>query len=61
MNVRGAAVGFFDEDFKEGISGCGMVLKINDFHVFNLCMGGDQGSNTKAELLDLWGILYFAN
>ena len=59
MEVQGAAIGFFNRASKDGSCGCGMVLKISEFHVFNLPMAGDKGRNTKAELLGLWGILYF--
>ena len=34
-----------------------MVLVINKDHVFKLCMGGGLGSNTKYELLSLFGLL----
>ena len=32
---------FFYGASKKGYCGCGMVLKINESHVFNLWMGGD--------------------
>ena len=56
-----SAVGFFDGSSKEGRCGCGMVLKLNYQYCFNLWMGGEVGSNTKDELLGLWGVLFFAS
>ena len=52
-------VGFFDGSSKEGRCGSGMAMKLNE-HIFNIWMGGDKGSNTRDELLGLWGILFFA-
>ena len=52
-------VGFFDGSLKEGRCGSGMVMKLNE-HIFNIWMGGDEGSNTRDELLGLWRILFFA-
>ena len=37
-----------------------MVLVINKDHLFNLCLGGGLQSNTKDELLSLFGLLHFA-
>ena len=36
-----------------------MVLILNNDHLFNLRMGGGIGSNTRAKLLGLWGLLHF--
>ena len=36
------------------------LVKLNDQHYFKLWMGGEEGSNTKEELLGLWGVLFFA-
>ena len=37
-----------------------MVLYLNKDHYFTLRMGGGFGTNTKSELLSLWGLLQFA-
>ena len=37
-----------------------MVVRMDQYYYFNLCMVGGVGSNIKAELLDLWGVLFFA-
>ena len=39
MEVQGAAIGFFNRDSKDGSCGCGMVLKINEIHVFQVVYG----------------------
>lgn len=41
--------------FTEG----GMVLRLNEEHYFTISMGGGKRSNTKDELLSLWGLLQF--
>ena len=38
-----------------------MIVKINENHYFKLWMGRDKGSNTKAQLLGLWGVFFFSN
>ena len=52
------AVGYFDGAAQNNVCGCGMVIWISKDHFFSLCMGGGSGSNTRAELLSLWGLLY---
>ena len=55
-----SALDFFYRSSMNGLCGRGMVVKINESHWFNLWMGGRQGSNTKFELLGLWGVLFFS-
>ena len=61
VDVSSAVVGYFDGASNLNHCGCGMVLVLNKDHFFNLCMGGSLGSNTKAELLSLFGLLHFAS
>ena len=42
------AVGYFDRASSNDLCGCGMVLILNNDHIFNLRMGGGIESNTKA-------------
>ena len=37
-----------------------MVLRLNKNYYFTLRLGGGIGTNTKDELLSLWGLLKFA-
>ena len=37
-----------------------MPLKIRGEHIFEMWMGCGCGTNTRAEILALWGLLYFA-
>jgi ribonuclease HI len=57
------AVGFFDGASQERgeICGAGAVLKCPVLGTFRIKMNCGSGSNTKAELLALWCILYFAH
>ena len=52
--------GFFDGVEHAGNCGTGMILRIDDSYSFKLRMGVGSGTNTFAELLALWGILWFA-
>jgi len=38
-----------------------MCLYLSYSHVFELKLGGGCGSNTRAELIALWGLLFFAS
>ena len=38
-----------------------MFFWINESHYFNLWLRGGYGSNTKEDLLGMWGILFFCN
>ena len=53
-------VGYFDGSLVEGRCGNSMVVWINEDHCFNLWMGGGIGSNTKAKLLGIWGVIFIA-
>ena len=56
--VSFSVLGFFDGSSADGCWGSGLSVKINENHYFKLWMGGDKGSNTKVELLGLWGVLF---
>ena len=53
-------VGYFDDVANDGRCGAGMVLLVNDSLSFRLLMNVGSGTNTKSELLALWGLLFFA-
>ena len=38
-----------------------MVVKMNDNHFFNLWMGSGIRSTTRAEMMRMWGVLFFAD
>lgn len=52
--------GFFDVASQSRDCGAGMVLRIVVDHHFHLNMRAGRGSNTRAELVALWGLLHFA-
>ena len=54
-------VGYFDGASSNGEFSCGMILFLNNDHFFNPCLGGGLVSNTKVELLSLFGLLHFAS
>ena len=51
--------GYFDGAQNNGLCGAGMVLKLDEFWVFNLWMGACTGTNIRAYLLALWSLLWF--
>jgi len=53
-------VGYFDGAALLGQCGGGMCLNLNQSHSFHLWMGSGTGTNTRAKLLALWGLLRFA-
>ena len=53
-------VAFFYGVEQRGICGASMMIKINKSLNYRLKMSIGPGSNTKVELLVLWGLLYFA-
>ena len=53
-------VGYFDGAEQQGKCGARMVIQMAGNHTFSLCMSARKGSNTRAELLTLWGLLFFA-
>lgn len=52
-------VAFFDGVGTNGLCGAGLLLKIKDFHCIRLWMKIGRGTNTQAELISLWGLLWF--
>ena len=56
-----AAMGFFDGEAQIGIGGARMILYISWNHFFHMAMGCGRCSNTKDELLALWGLLHVAS
>lgn len=59
MDLDGV-IGFFDGAQQNGICGAGMVIRIRNSSSYRLKLGVGCGSNTKVELVALWGLLYFA-
>ena len=53
-------VGFFCGREHGGICGARMMIKLKENLSYRLRMGIGRGTNTKAELLALWGLLRFA-
>lgn len=51
--------GFFYGATETGVCGAGMVIFLSPDHYFHLNMRARSGSNTRAELVALWGLLYF--
>ena len=54
-------LGFFDGVHNMGLCGARMVLEIKWDHLIRLKLGVGDGTNTKAELLDLWCLLWFVD
>ena len=52
-------IGFVYGTSNEEHCGCGMVIVINKDHFLYIC--GGLGSNTKAEILSLFGLLFIAS
>ena len=53
-------VGFFDGAQVNGLVGAVFLLRIKYDLIFKLHWGIGEGSNTRAELLALWVLLWFA-
>lgn len=51
---------FFDGTSLDGVCGGGKVLFLFDHHYFSMQLGASRGTNTKDELLALWGLLTVA-
>ena len=51
---------FFYGVEQNGICGAGMVIYLHPNHKFQLRMGVGLGTSTKAELVALWGLLWFS-
>ena len=52
-------MGYFDGAANAGRCGDGMHILVDIFQHFRLHMGTGLGTNTRSELLALWGLLYF--
>ena len=50
--------GFFDGAAANGIGGAGFCLSLNESHSFEFALGAGSCTNTKAELIALWALLY---
>ena len=55
--VSNGAIGFFDGASKLYNCGCGFVLNLRKDHLLYFSFGGGLGTNTKDELLSLFGLL----
>ena len=53
-------VGYFDSASNAGAYGVGIVIVLDSLISFRLLMDFGYGTNTKSELLALWGLLFFA-
>ena len=58
---EGQCVGIFYGLEQKGMCGGGIYLKINASHYYKNWLGCGIGTNTKVELLPLWGSLNFAS
>lgn len=54
-------LGYFDSAEQFGMCGASAVLKLNHSHSFHLYVRVGMGTNTRAELLALWTLLWFTN
>ena len=59
--VSNGAIGFFDGASKLYNYGCGFVLNLSKDHFLYFSFGGGLGTNTKVELLSLYGLLLIAS
>lgn len=53
-------MGYFDGAEQKGYCSAGCFLVINDDQYYEISLGCGKGSNTRAELLALWALLFFA-
>ena len=53
-------VGYFDGASNAGACGAVIVIIVDSLISFRLLMDSGYGTNTKSELLALWGLLFFA-
>lgn len=54
-------LGYFDGTSHHSICGCGAWLLVSPDCHYKIFWNGGVGTNTKAEVLALWGLLWFAN
>ena len=59
--VSNGAIGFFDGASKLYNCGCGFVLNLSKDHFLYFSFGGGPGTNTKVELLGLYGLVNIAS
>jgi len=55
------AIGFFNGVAARGECGVGIELRLNGSHYYRIFLAIGPGSNTKAKLLVIWGLLSFAS
>ena len=60
-DVTNGVVGYFDGASKLDNCGCGFVLNLSKEHSLHIRFGGGLGTNTKVELLSLYGLLLIAS
>ena len=53
-------VGFFDDAAQHGSCDCGVVLRLDMGKQYHLWWHSGFGSNTRANIIALWGLLWFA-
>lgn len=51
---------WFDGASQRGICGCGAILKLDSDTLYDLHWNGGLGTNTRTEIIVLWGLLWFA-
>ena len=54
-------IGFFDGAIVGGLCGIGIFLKISSDDFFRVHFVGGEGSNMKAEIVGLWGLLHLTS
>jgi ribonuclease HI len=54
-------IGFFDGAATENRCGIGICLKLSSDHIYQAYFAGGEGSNMKAEIQGLWGLLHLAS
>jgi len=54
-------VGFFDGATQDERCGFGAWIRIDYNQHYNIHWSGGLGTNMRAEALDLWGLMWFAN
>ena len=57
----GNIIGTFYGAHKNGWCGGGVILNLKKDHIIKLKMGIGKGTNFAANLISLWGLLWFAN
>ena len=51
--------GYFDVVAASNIGGAGIIIYISSSHFFHVKMGYDKSTNTMAELMALWELMFF--